>query len=400
MIKPRKHPHEAERLMELESFSILDTLTEDDFDNMTTIASEICGTPISLISLIDDKRQWFKSHHGLDVHYTDKKYAFCAHAINDQDNVMIVSDARLDDRFHDNPLVAGDPFVIFYAGVPLITENGLPLGTLCVIDHQPKLLSKSQLDSLKALAKQVMNLMELRKIRVQKEKAILDLEAMNLELDRFASVAAHDIKSPLNNITSLAKILGTSLNINENAEHRDVIKMIEGSCATLKNLVDGLLQYSKTDIIARKGKDRIDLNHLIKSIEMLFSYDNNLEIRLNSKLKTIDFNSTALEQILINLVANGIKYNDSDRVTITIDIEENPTHYIVSVSDNGRGIEDKDLSRIFNIFEHGESKDRYGQIGSGIGLATVKKVVNSFEGDVSISSTAGNGSTFTCSLKK
>ena len=176
MIEPKEHDNERERLKDLESYNILNTLPESDYDGLTGIAAEICGTHISLVSLIDDKRQWFKSHHGLDAAETPKEYAFCAHAINDQDNVFIVEDARRDKRFHDNPLVTGEPFVIFYAGVPLVSENGLPLGTLCVIDDKPKLLSKSQIHSLKALAQQVMNLLTLRKKRLTLRNTLNDLE--------------------------------------------------------------------------------------------------------------------------------------------------------------------------------------------------------------------------------
>jgi len=157
-----KHKHENERLKLLESYSILDTLPEIDYDNLTAIASEICNTPISLVSLIDSKRQWFKSHHGLNISETPKDYAFCAHAIIDPNDVFIVQDTRKDERFFDNPLVTGDPNVIFYAGVPLVGANNLPIGTLCVIDHKPKLLSQTQILALKALANQVMNLLELK----------------------------------------------------------------------------------------------------------------------------------------------------------------------------------------------------------------------------------------------
>ena len=135
MIAPKEFSKETERLQELDSFSILDTLPEIDYDNLTAIAAEICGTQISLISLVDNKRQWFKSHHGLGATETPKEFAFCAHAINDPGSPLIVQDARRDERFSDNPLVTGEPNVIFYAGVPLVSDAGLPLGTLCVITN-------------------------------------------------------------------------------------------------------------------------------------------------------------------------------------------------------------------------------------------------------------------------
>jgi GAF domain-containing protein len=196
MLKPEDHIKEEERQLELASYSILDTIPEEEYDSLTAIASQICGTPISLVSLLDDKRQWFKSHHGLDAPETPKEVAFCAHAINATDKVFIVEDAREDVRFHDNPLVTGQPHVIFYAGVPLTNENGFPLGTLCVIDNVPKKLSTSQLKALEALSDQVMILMELRRKKIQLEKSMVLLKEKNTDLRNFATIAAHDIKAP------------------------------------------------------------------------------------------------------------------------------------------------------------------------------------------------------------
>lgn len=163
MQKPQIPKNEEARLAELFSYRILDTLPEEDYDNLTSLASSICETPISLVSLIDPERQWFKSHHGLDASETPRDLAFCAHAINRQNEVLVVPDSRKDDRFHDNPLVTGAPDVIFYAGVPLVSSNGFALGTLCVIDNKPKEISDSQIESLRILGKQVVNLMELRR---------------------------------------------------------------------------------------------------------------------------------------------------------------------------------------------------------------------------------------------
>ncbi len=163
MKKPKLPNDENERLKELDSYNIIGELEDFDYDFLTQMAAQICDTKISLISLITDEKQWFLSHHGLKVRETDKEFAFCAHAINTPERIFIIEDARKDERFHDNPLVTGDPEVIFYAGVPLVNENGFPLGTLCVIDNNPKVLSEHQIHSLKMLSKQVMNLLELRR---------------------------------------------------------------------------------------------------------------------------------------------------------------------------------------------------------------------------------------------
>jgi len=175
MIKPDIPENESARLEDLRGYSILDTLPEKEYDDISYLASQICGTPISLISLVDENRQWFKSHHGLDATETPRENAFCAHAINDQEEVLVVPDSRLDKRFFDNPLVVDDPHVVFYAGVPLVSAKGYALGTLCVIDHEPRYLNESQIEALRILGRQLMVLLTLRISLVDLEKKNNDI---------------------------------------------------------------------------------------------------------------------------------------------------------------------------------------------------------------------------------
>ncbi|MEQ8420193.1 MAG: ATP-binding protein [Arenibacter algicola] len=384
----------------MRSYSILDTLPESDYDNITKIAAEICGTPISLISLIDDKRQWFKSHHGLDATETPKEYAFCGHAINTPNDVFIVQDARKDERFHDNPLVTGDPHVIFYAGVPLVSEAGLPLGTLCVIDHKPNLLSQSQISSLSALTNQVINLLELRKSKHQLERTIMELEEKNEGLERFAVVAAHDLKTPLINISSLAQLFQNQYKDILDSEGLEMLEMIIGSSGNLIGLIDGLLQYSKSESLLREGKSDIELQMLRTDLEGLFNYDHQLKLVLKSDLTKIKAHKTALHQILINLITNAIKYHDKETVEIELGVSESDTHFLFYVKDNGPGIETIHQERIFKIFEKLAATDKFGVRGNGIGLATVKKIVEKLGGAIRVESDLGKGAKFIFSLEK
>ena len=154
--------NEAARLEALLNYQIIDTLPEDAYDDITLLASEICGTPMAAVSLIDSTRQWFKSKVGLAIPETARDNAFCAHAILEPD-ITIVSDTEADERFADNPLVTEEPWIRFYAGAPLLTQKGEALGTLCVIDQVQRTLTEKQINSLRALSRQVMAQMELRR---------------------------------------------------------------------------------------------------------------------------------------------------------------------------------------------------------------------------------------------
>lgn len=169
---PPQLPEETNRLEALKSYDILDSLPEQEYEDITLLASQICQTKIALISLVDGHRQWFKSNRGLDIRETDRELSFCSHAIATPLETMVVADARTDERFATNPLVTGDPHVVFYAGVPLVDSDGYALGSLCVIDQSARQLSQAQLAALQALSRQVMTLLELRKAN----KALKDNE--------------------------------------------------------------------------------------------------------------------------------------------------------------------------------------------------------------------------------
>ena len=155
--------HEAARLDALHRLEVLDTEPEPAFDDLARVAALICRTPVALVSLIDDTRQWFKARIGIDAHQTPRSVAFCDHAIRSPQEVMIVPDAAEDVRFRDNPLVTGEPNIRFYAGAPLVTGDGFPIGTLCTIDQRPRTLTAEQTDALAVLARQVVTQLELRR---------------------------------------------------------------------------------------------------------------------------------------------------------------------------------------------------------------------------------------------
>ncbi len=359
MQTPKPHPQEAARLEELHSFDILDSLPEEDYDQLTAIAAQICGVSISLVTLIDQSRQWFKSHHGLDISETPKEYAFCAHAIH-YNQLFVVEDARLDERFRDNPLVTHEPHVIFYAGVPLVTEKGLPLGTLCVIDTQPRQLNVEQITALKGLANQIMNLLKLRKTKQLLEITTQKLEQENQKIERFSYTAAHDLKTPLNQIQSLAMLLNDPTIPTSDEEQKQMLQLIVNSAKRLSQFIEDLLFYSKLETQSKAPKESIYLPEFMEELKELIG-NNSHEIHTRFSVETIMVNPFVLRQILLNLFSNAIKYNYSPIAHIEVGAEELETMYQFFVKDNGIGIAPEHQETIFSEFTTLGRNDRFGK---------------------------------------
>lgn len=401
MEKPSIPANDSKRIDVLKSYSILDTLPEHEYDEITFLASYICNTPISLISLIDDHRQWFKSHHGLDATETHRDIAFCAHAINDNDQVFIVNDARNDARFHDNPLVTGDPHVIFYAGMPVVSSDGYALGTLCVIDHEPRQLSESQIRALRALSVQLSQLFTLRKTSLQLEAKLVELENQNKVLEKFAAVAAHDLKSPLCSIIMMAELFEQQYAGGIDADGIELLKMIGTSTGKMNEMIDGILSYSRKVGLLSAEKQSFSVNKIIADLIPLVVGENEVEFLVYPSEDILVFtNKIALEQIFLNLFVNAIKYNDKVKTVIQIQIEDLKDTLKFNVVDNGPGIPAKDSEKIFEIFETTGRLDKFGESGHGIGLATVLTLVKGLGGEIRLISKEGEGANFEFTIKK
>jgi GAF domain-containing protein len=169
--------NEDQRLAALRDYHILDTAAEQTYDDITALAAYLCGVPIAMISLVDESRQWFKSRIGLSEQETPRDVAFCAHAIL-QSEPLIVRDALKDERFADSALVTRSPHIRFYAGFPLASPEGMALGTLCAIDRKPRQLSAEQTRAMQALARQVMALLELRRVSARMAEALENVKVL------------------------------------------------------------------------------------------------------------------------------------------------------------------------------------------------------------------------------
>ncbi len=175
--------NDGARVAALQKYDILDSEPEKAFDDLALLASYVCKTPIALISLVDEDRQWFKSKVGVSISETPRDIAFCSVAIQ-QPDVFVVPDTLLDERFRNNPLVVSDPRIRFYAGAPLISEEGYALGTLCVVDRTPREVTTEQQEALKALSRLVLAQMEFRRNLVLLKEALTDRTKEEHERER------------------------------------------------------------------------------------------------------------------------------------------------------------------------------------------------------------------------
>ena len=218
---PAKPANEQQRLATLHGYRILDTEPEAAFDDLTSLASYVCQTPVALITLIDSDRQWFKSRVGVSVSETSRDIAFCASAIL-QPDVFIVPDATQDERFAENPLVTSEPKIRFYAGATLITDDQA-LGTLCVVDHVPRELSPEQLEALRALRRQVMAQLNLRRNLMRLEQSLVARDRAEAENER----TLRELKAALANIHTLEGLLPICLSCKKIQDNRGVWQPFE-----------------------------------------------------------------------------------------------------------------------------------------------------------------------------
>ncbi|WP_226782582.1 sensor histidine kinase [Oceaniglobus trochenteri] len=234
------HPLQSERLDALNSYDVLDSAREKDFDDVVQLASVLCGTPISVVNLIDADRQWFKAEVGLGVRETPLETSICSHAIL-EDSFVEIPDTLADIRMRDNALCLGDPGLRFYAGAQLITEEGLPIGTLCVLDYAPRQLTETQRQALTVLARQVMKQLELR-------RALKQAEVLRHEVD-------HRVKNSLQSVASLTRLQARSGVSDEVKRALEVVIQRIESVAALHD------QMYRTN-----ASDRVDLGEYMTNV--------------------------------------------------------------------------------------------------------------------------------------
>lgn len=396
MIKPDLHPHEQDRLNALKHLKLLDTMNEPDFDDVTFLATQICQTPIALISLIDDQRQWFKSKVGLSVCETPKDISFCAHAIL-QNDIFIVPDTSKDKRFFDNPLTTNSPFIQFYAGVPLLDpQSKLPMGTLCVIDKTPRHLNADQVQALKNLSQHVYKLLELRRSQSQLSSVQEKLSQQNQDiqealfhstkmasLGEMAGSIAHEINTPLAIILSAAQQIEKFLEQTEPNIEKSLykIKKIETTAKRISETVRGLLIFSRNS--KQDLAQTVSLKQIISDTVSLcgekFSVDGiKLEIK-DSQDFYVDCIPTQISQIILNLLNNAYDaIKGQTEPWIQVELEQRDRYVYLRVTDCGLGIPAEVVSKLMQPFFTTKQQGK----GTGLGLSISKSIAKSFNGEL------------------
>ncbi len=404
---------ERERLRALLRYDVLDTPPEQVFDELTGLASQICGVPIALVSLVDEHRQWFKSRVGLDAAETPRELAFCAHAIL-QDEVFEVPNALADPRFADNPLVAGAPDIRFYAGMPLVTNDGFKLGTLCVIDRIPRQLSVEQRSALRVLGRQVITQLELRKTAAILTRSLQDLQAAraapnSVQVDdplwqdsgatqrAFLAHVTHDLRTPLNAILGFGQLLAEEGELDE-PERREIAHNINLAGGYMLRLVDDILDVGRLESgTGSFTREPIELEALARAtLETLrplaLANGNRVSLGYTSARRTIDGDPTQIQKVLFNLLSNAFKYTREGTIRLTI-ADDGPQRVRIEVADTGIGMSPEQRLRLFRPFAQVHRvKD---QQSTGLGLHLTRVLCERMGGAVTVRSASGVGTTFT-----
>ncbi|MEP6871734.1 MAG: GAF domain-containing sensor histidine kinase [Anaerolineaceae bacterium] len=386
------------RLAALQSYGILDTPREAAFDDITRMAMMICGTPVSLINLIDADRQWFKSAAGLVLGAMPFDSSICAHAVRDGD-FFTVSDLKEDDRFANHPLVTGNPGIRFYAGAPLRTVEGHTLGMVCVLDVVARQLEISQMEALESLARQVMALLELRRTARLADLLLAESDRLNAALrqadaskDELLSMIAHELNSPLALIVGTVDGLQSGI-IREEEDRLSAYSEIATSSRRLRNVVANMLALAPE--LGKKRDSELEPVLLQHSFDAAIAEHRHLHpasavvLQVAHDLPPVCGERTYLDQMVTNLLSNAAKYGACD-TPITISAKTWGSNVLVCVANEGPVMEPGNLERLFTPF-YREATSRSLAPGVGLGLSVCRRLATALNGRIWAAARVGGG---------
>lgn len=387
-----KPTNEQQRIDALSRYQLLDTPEEEAYDDIVRLASYICETPIALVSIVDSERQWFKAKVGLDATETHRDIAFCSHAIL-QDDVFIVEDASQDERFFDNPLVASDPNIRFYAGAPLNTSDGFPLGTICVIDQESRKLTAAQTEALSALSRQASCLLELR-------RTTRILNNQNDSKAQFLSVLSHDLGNAFNGILFFAKEIHSEAT---EADIADMAEKLEQISSNTYEQLKGLLEWAKNEIANVDFKpEELSFEQAISpTIEAITARadEKNISIHTSNLNTTVFADKNMLHSLISNVLSNAVKFSPT-AASIELTSTETPTHIKISVTDQGPGFPEDKLEVLAGKTNFATTTGTVGEKGNGLGLNLVHRMMERHKGHIDICNGTDKGTKITLAFPK
>jgi signal transduction histidine kinase len=401
-----KPKNDQERIHALHRFNILDTPKEEDYDAITRLAASICGAPISVINLIDLDRQWFKSEVGLGVRETPLATSLCAHAILEQE-ILVIPDTREDCRFSDNPLVTSNPGLRAYAGALLKTEDGFALGTLCVLDYKPRQWTQTEIDAIRVLARQVMTQLEFRLLGInlnETNRALTEslvqqeaqLKDAAQDLEAFCYALAHDIRTPVRNIIFETGMALDDLEPEVREAVGPMLRKISEETGKIAALASDLIELTSIGRMELK-RTSVDLGQIVATAaeQCQELYGRKVEISLGADLVAYA-DAKLIGRVVIELVHNAFEHSDPSRV-LSISVSKDPgLETTFHIKDNGMGFNEAFMSRLFKPFERLDNRE--GGTGLGMGLAKAKRIVERHSGTIWAEGKPGVGATFSFSL--
>lgn len=392
MVPPQIPSDDQRRLRELHRYEVLDTSYEAEFNDVAQLAATICKTPIALISLIDAKRQWFKAKVGIELNEFPRDISFCGHTIITDTEVFEITDTSEDERFLDNPLVIGDPFIRYYAGVPLINQNGYKMGTISVLDTKPGEINAEQIFTLQTLARQVVKLLDQNLMNKQLESQRIKLQQQMELQNRILSIIAHDVRNPIGAVKSIIELNARKiLSQQDSSELMNMAgKQIDGTVELLNNLVDwGSMQMKGKGFETEKVHVRTLVSNMFKSFEVMSSLKSNIMVNLVDEDLFIRSDINAIRFILRNLISNANKFTMEGVITVYAHKEDKKV--MVSVSDTGVGMTAEMQTKLFDG-EHYQSTSGTGnEKGSGLGLILTKDFIEMLGGSIAVESQQDKG---------
>jgi len=383
----------------LKDYNITNSVPDKDYDQLTFLTASICKVPVAFLSILDRNRVWLKSGYGINIEEIKRDPGFAQAVLNSGKELYSINYSEDPDVF-DNSRKEFIKDYKFYTGLPIKNSQGYSIAILNILDTKERSLEGFQIKALQALANQFELLFEFRKQNLKFQQVQNKLKHKYRELEKFTSLVSHDIKSPLANIISLTELLKEENKDKFDDETNQYLNYLVESSYSLRDYVDGILSFYRSDHILEKDYENVDLNKILKGIAQLYEVSEDIEINYPKTAMLHNVNKVALTQVFLNLISNGLKYNKKKIRKIDIRFNETEDFYQFEVIDNGEGFLVEDSSKIFELFKTLEATDREGNPGSGIGLASVKKLVNNMGGDIKAESTPGIGSNFKFAIKR